>query len=74
MAWDGEGATCLIEVTVSGANSDEDALTVAKSISNSMLTKAAIFGHDPNWGRIAAAAGYAGSEDRDLSVVIPVVL
>lgn len=71
VAWDGEGATCLIEVSVSGAETDRDALTVAKSIANSMLTKAAIFGHDPNWGRIAAAAGYAGfNNDASLSVIL----
>ncbi len=60
IAWDGEGATALVEVTVSGANTRTDANQVARSIAGSSLTKAAIFGHDPNWGRIACAAGYAG--------------
>jgi glutamate N-acetyltransferase / amino-acid N-acetyltransferase len=61
IAWDGEGATCLLEITCSGAKTEEDALTVAKSVANSSLTKSAIFGHDPNWGRIACAAGYSGT-------------
>lgn len=60
IAWDGEGATALLEVTVTGAASDDDARTVARSVSCSNLTKAAVFGHDPNWGRIACAAGYSG--------------
>jgi N-acetylglutamate synthase/N-acetylornithine aminotransferase len=61
IAWDGEGATCLIEVKVTGAASDADARIVAKSVVGSSLAKSAIFGHDPNWGRIAAAAGYSGA-------------
>ncbi|MEW5302776.1 MAG: hypothetical protein WDW36_005524 [Sanguina aurantia] len=60
IAWDGEGATCLMEITVSGAQSEADARIIARSVAGSDLTKAAIFGHDPNWGRIAAAAGYSG--------------
>lgn len=60
IAWDGEGATCLMEVEVMGAKSDADARTAAKSVVGSSLVKSAIFGHDPNWGRIAAAAGYSG--------------
>jgi glutamate N-acetyltransferase/amino-acid N-acetyltransferase len=60
IAWDGEGATCLMEIEVTGAASDADARTVAKSVAGSSLAKSAIFGHDPNWGRIAAAAGYSG--------------
>ena len=62
IAWDGEGATCLIQVSVSGASSDADARAVALSVASSSLFKAAVFGRDPNWGRIAAAAGYAGVE------------
>lgn len=58
IAWDGEGATCLIEVQTSGASSNEAARKIAKSVISSSLTKAAIYGHDPNWGRIACAAGY----------------
>jgi glutamate N-acetyltransferase/amino-acid N-acetyltransferase len=60
IARDGEGATCLIEVTVSGAVNDAGAHQVARTIAGSALVKSAIFGHDPNWGRIAAAAGRAG--------------
>jgi len=60
IAWDGEGATCLVEVRVSGGDTDADARKVAKSVVGSSLVKAAIFGGDPNWGRIACAAGYAG--------------
>lgn len=60
IAWDGEGATCLLEITCKGADTEEDALKIAKSVAASSLTKAAIFGHDPNWGRIACAAGYSG--------------
>lgn len=60
IARDGEGATCIIEVRVSGAPNDKDAATVAKTIAGSSLVKSAVFGRDPNWGRIAAAAGRAG--------------
>lgn len=60
IARDGEGATCLVEVRVSGAASDRDASQIAKTIVGSSLVKSAIFGRDPNWGRIAAAAGRAG--------------
>ncbi len=60
IARDGEGATCLIEVRVGGAPSDADARQVAKSIAGSSLLKAAVHGRDPNWGRIAMAAGKAG--------------
>lgn len=60
IARDGEGATCLIEVQVSGAADDKAARQIARSIAGSSLVKSAIFGRDPNWGRIAAAAGYAG--------------
>lgn len=60
IARDGEGATCLIEVQVSGAPDDAAARKVALTIAGSSLVKSAIFGRDPNWGRIAAAAGRAG--------------
>ena len=60
IARDGEGATCLVEVRVSGAANDVAASQVAKTIVGSSLVKSAIFGRDPNWGRIAAAAGRAG--------------
>ncbi|HIZ44768.1 MAG TPA: bifunctional glutamate N-acetyltransferase/amino-acid acetyltransferase ArgJ [Firmicutes bacterium] len=60
IAGDGEGATCLFEVTVKGAATKEDARILAKSVVTSSLTKAAIFGHDANWGRILCALGYSG--------------
>jgi glutamate N-acetyltransferase / amino-acid N-acetyltransferase len=60
IARDGEGATCLLEVRVSGASDDESARRIARTISGSSLVKSAVFGRDPNWGRIAAAAGRAG--------------
>jgi glutamate N-acetyltransferase / amino-acid N-acetyltransferase len=60
IARDGEGATCLIEVEVTGAHDELSARQIAKTIAGSSLVKSAIFGHDPNWGRIAAAAGRAG--------------
>ncbi len=60
VARDGEGATCLIEVQVSGSADDRSASQVAKTIAGSSLVKSAVFGRDPNWGRIAAAAGRAG--------------
>jgi glutamate N-acetyltransferase/amino-acid N-acetyltransferase len=60
IARDGEGATCLMEVRVSGTNTDREARQIAREVAGSSLLKAAIFGHDPNWGRIAMAAGKAG--------------
>jgi glutamate N-acetyltransferase / amino-acid N-acetyltransferase len=60
IARDGEGATCLVEIQVSGATDDRAARQVARTIAGSMLFKSAVFGRDPNWGRIAAAAGRAG--------------
>jgi glutamate N-acetyltransferase/amino-acid N-acetyltransferase len=60
IARDGEGATKLVEVRVGGAANEEDAKKIALTIANSPLVKTAIFGRDPNWGRIAMAAGRAG--------------
>lgn len=60
IARDGEGATCLIEVTATGAVNDAAARQVARTVAGSSLVKSAIFGRDPNWGRIAGAAGRAG--------------
>ena len=57
LASDGEGAATLIEVTVTGAVDEAQARAVAKSIVNSPLVKTAVFGNDPNWGRIAMAVG-----------------
>ncbi len=63
---DGEGATKLVEVRVTGAASDADAAKVAFSIANSPLVKTAVAGQDPNWGRIVAAVGKSGAAaDRD---------
>lgn len=62
MAGDGEGATALFETHVVGAATKEDARTLAKSVICSSLTKAAIFGHDANWGRILCALGYSGAK------------
>jgi glutamate N-acetyltransferase/amino-acid N-acetyltransferase len=59
---DGEGATKLVEIVVQGARTEADAKRVARSVANSMLVKTAIYGKDPNWGRIIAAIGYAGAE------------
>lgn len=58
---DGEGATKLVEIAVSGARSGADAHRVADAVANSKLVKTAWFGQDLNWGRIAAAVGYAGA-------------
>lgn len=62
IAIDGEGATKLIEVDVTGAKTKEDARKVVKTIINSPLVKSAIFGSDPNYGRIMMAIGNSGSE------------
>ena len=60
IAADGEGATKLIEVTVKGAQKEEAAAKVARTIIESPLVKTAVYGEDPNWGRVIAAAGRAG--------------
>ena len=62
IAGDGEGCTALFEVQVVGAASKEQAKVLAKSVITSNLTKAAIFGHDANWGRILCAMGYSGAD------------
>lgn len=62
IAGDGEGATALFEVTINGAKTKEQAKLLAKAIACSNLTKAAIAGHDANWGRIICAMGYSGAE------------
>ena len=62
MAADGEGATALFEVKILGAKDKAQAATLAKSVITSSLTKAAIFGHDANWGRILCAMGYSGAQ------------
>ncbi|NNJ32784.1 bifunctional glutamate N-acetyltransferase/amino-acid acetyltransferase ArgJ [Bacteroides xylanolyticus] len=61
MAGDGEGCTALFEVKIIGAETKAQAVTLSKSVITSSLTKAAIFGHDANWGRILCAMGYSGA-------------
>ena len=60
IAGDGEGATCLFEVQMKNVKTKADAKVLAKSVITSSLTKAAIYGHDANWGRILCAMGYSG--------------
>ena len=60
IARDGEGATKLVSIEVTGATSEEEARQVGLSVANSNLVKTAVFGRDPNWGRILCAMGYAG--------------
>ncbi|MBV1767265.1 MAG: bifunctional ornithine acetyltransferase/N-acetylglutamate synthase, partial [Methanobacterium sp.] len=72
LARDGEGATKLIEVAIKGAYNKEDARKAARSVVKSPLVKTAVFGSDPNWGRIVAAVGYSGAQmDPDkISVIL----
>jgi len=72
IASDGEGATRLIEVLVKGAETKDDAVKAVKTILRSPLVKTAIFGGDPNWGRIACAIGYSGASvsEKKLSISI----
>ena len=62
IAADAEGATHLVTIDVEGLRDDAEARRVAKTVAESALVKTAIFGADPNWGRIVSAAGYAGVE------------
>jgi len=59
---DGEGATKLVRIQITGAASDDDALVAARSVATSQLVKTAFFGEDANWGRIIAAVGYSGAD------------
>jgi glutamate N-acetyltransferase/amino-acid N-acetyltransferase len=61
IARDGEGATKMMEVTVAGARNHEEAVKAAKAVARSPLVKTALFGADPNWGRIVTAVGYSGA-------------
>jgi glutamate N-acetyltransferase/amino-acid N-acetyltransferase len=72
LARDGEGATKLIEVSVENAASLADARRAARSIAGSMLLKSAVFGNDPNWGRVLDAVGYSGveAEEERISLAI----
>ena len=67
---DGEGASKLIIANVKGASSKRDAKLISKAIVTSNLVKAAIYGEDPNWGRILAAMGYSGAKFDPSSVTI----
>jgi glutamate N-acetyltransferase/amino-acid N-acetyltransferase len=58
----GEGVTKVIRIEVNGAKSEADAKKAARTIADSYLIKAAVFGNNPNWGRVAAAVGYSGAE------------
>jgi glutamate N-acetyltransferase/amino-acid N-acetyltransferase len=70
LARDGEGVSKLADVTVSGARSDRDARRAARSIANSVLVKTALFGADPNWGRVVQALGASGVRLRPERVAI----
>ncbi len=61
MVMDGEGSTKIMEVCIKGAKSKEDAVKASKSVVRSLLVKTALYGGDPNWGRITAAVGYSGA-------------
>lgn len=73
MAADGEGATRLVTVRVAGAANDADADSAARAIANSPLVKTAVYGHDANWGRIAAAAGRSGARFAQEDVAIDIM-
>jgi len=60
IARDGEGATKFIEIIVSGAHTEDEAVQAARSVANSNLVKTALHGADANWGRILCAVGYSG--------------
>ncbi len=70
IAYDAEGAEHLITITVEGCRTDAEARQIAKTVAESALVKTAVYGADPNWGRIVSAAGYAGVpfEEKDLSL------
>ncbi len=67
---DAEGATRLARIVVTGAASESDARKIADSAAGSLLVKTALFGRDPNWGRLACAAGYSGAEVREETLSI----
>lgn len=72
IAKDGEGATKYMEVEVLNAKSQEDARRVARTVASSSLVKTALFGADPNWGRIIAAIGYSGAmiDEKKVSIIL----
>lgn len=67
---DGEGATKFVTIAVRGAKSDLEAKKAAKAVANSPLVKTALFGADPNWGRILAAVGYSGARVDEFKVLV----
>ena len=73
MARDGEGATKLVTVKITGAANDEEADLAARTVANSPLVKTAIFGHDANWGRIAGALGRSGAHFEQQNVSIDIM-
>ena len=72
LARDAEGATKYIEVHVKGARSSRDAELAGRAMAESLLVKCAVFGGDPNWGRIACAAGYSGARFREENLAIAI--
>ena len=70
MVRDGEGATKLVTYNVTGAKDDREAEVVAKALSNSLLVKTALYGEDPNWGRIASTVGASGAQASEESLTI----
>lgn len=70
MVRDGEGATKLITYNVIGAANDDEAMKVAKNLSNSLLIKTAFYGQDPNWGRIAMSVGASGVHCQEATLTI----
>jgi glutamate N-acetyltransferase/amino-acid N-acetyltransferase len=72
IAEDAEGATHLVELTVEGARTEAEARQMAKTVAESALVKTALFGADPNWGRIVSAAGYSGVafDEQELSLFL----
>jgi len=73
IAKDGEGASHLIEVQVKGARNKEDARQAALAVANSNLVKTAVFGRDPNWGRIVCAIGYSGASFNPAKISLELV-
>ena len=72
IAKDAEGANHLVTIEVVGTRTDAEARTIAKAVAESALVKTAVFGADPNWGRVVSAAGYCGVafEERELSLTM----
>ncbi|ERP32117.1 bifunctional glutamate N-acetyltransferase/amino-acid acetyltransferase ArgJ [Chitinivibrio alkaliphilus] len=70
IAADGEGATKRVEIHVYGGNTFDDCRMAARAVANSNLVKTALFGNDPNWGRILCAIGYSGAECREKDITV----